>query len=377
MLHEKSSVSLSQCRLFLRELRGRQIDTTAALRALRRTDFDIEQSEARIAWSDYLHFVSLCEELAGDPSFGLRAGQRVQLDDLGLFGLLLRASSDGHEMYDLLRRFERRSERRLDVEIAVSDATLQVRYRPPTQVGANGRVLSECALARALSLARMMLGPWLKPARVELAFAEPNDTERHQAFFGCPLSFSATESVLTFPSTLLATRAPHRDPAGRRVLERHLTRAAEVAASGALDVVGQVRDTLCEQLASGDVTLSHVACALGLSERTLRRQLQQAGTSYQALLDDQRRRLTLDYRQLHPSGPSVQLSDALGFSDPAAFRRAYKRWTGARWSDHQLGQAGARDLARPGSRRVGSQVTRSEAGTERTFDAWPQAGKGG
>ncbi len=80
-------------------------------------------------------------------------------------------------------------------------------------------------------------------------------------------------------------------------------------------------------LANGDANIDHVARELGLSRQTLYRRLKAEGVTFEQLLDELRHRLAL--KLLNDQHLSVkQASWPLGFSDPAAFSRAFKRWTG-------------------------------------------------
>ena len=88
-----------------------------------------------------------------------------------------------------------------------------------------------------------------------------------------------------------------------------------------------VRRLLNEALRGGDPGLSTVSKRLGLSVRSLQRKLKENGTSHQGLLDDLRHELSREY--LLQSGMSVvDVAFLLGFSDPSAFHRAFRRWTG-------------------------------------------------
>jgi AraC-like DNA-binding protein len=81
-------------------------------------------------------------------------------------------------------------------------------------------------------------------------------------------------------------------------------------------------------LATGSVRIDEVARALGLSRQTLYRRLKAEGTTFEELLDRLRRRLAI--RLIREEGLSVkEAAYRLGFSDPAAFSRAFKRWTGS------------------------------------------------
>ncbi|HEV2866519.1 MAG TPA: AraC family transcriptional regulator [Allosphingosinicella sp.] len=81
-------------------------------------------------------------------------------------------------------------------------------------------------------------------------------------------------------------------------------------------------------LAHGQVRIEEVARALGYSRQTLYRRLKEEGFTFERILDDLRRRLALWL--VREEGLSVkETAYRLGFSDPAAFSRAFKRWTGS------------------------------------------------
>ena len=90
----------------------------------------------------------------------------------------------------------------------------------------------------------------------------------------------------------------------------------------------EVERRLEPMLAAGGVRIDEVARALGLSRQTLYRRLKAEGVTFEAILDGLRRRLAS--RMLREDGLSVkETAYRLGFSDPAAFSRAFKRWTGS------------------------------------------------
>lgn len=81
-------------------------------------------------------------------------------------------------------------------------------------------------------------------------------------------------------------------------------------------------------LATGEANIDRVARDMGLSRQTLYRRLRAEGVTFEQLLDELRHRLALKLlRDRHMA--VKQASWRLGFSDPAAFSRAFKRWTGA------------------------------------------------
>ncbi len=90
----------------------------------------------------------------------------------------------------------------------------------------------------------------------------------------------------------------------------------------------EVEQRLEPLLERGPVRIEAVARALGYSRQTLYRRLKEEGTTFAELLDALRRRLALRY--VREQGMAVkEAAYRLGFSEPAAFSRAYKRWTGS------------------------------------------------
>ena len=82
-----------------------------------------------------------------------------------------------------------------------------------------------------------------------------------------------------------------------------------------------------------------VASTLGMTDRTLRRRLQQEGTSFHVIIDDVRYSLAKEY--LHTTRMTADdIALVLGFSDTANFRRAFKRWSGMATSQYRTSVAG-------------------------------------
>jgi AraC-like DNA-binding protein len=89
----------------------------------------------------------------------------------------------------------------------------------------------------------------------------------------------------------------------------------------------RVEQSLEPLLPSGEVGIERIARALGCSRQTLYRRLKAEGATFEQVLDSLRHRLALRY--IHGERTGVkQAAYRLGFSDPAAFSRAFKRWTG-------------------------------------------------
>jgi AraC-like DNA-binding protein len=184
----------------------------------------------------------------------------------------------------------------------------------------------EFAFVRSILMARRSTGVDLVPAQVRFAFPRPADTSAHEELFRSPIVFDHHRNELEFdPATL---RLPQRSA------DLWLHKVVEAHAQAALERLG-VRKPFVQQVASalgvavqqGDGDLRHVARALAMTERTLQRRLAEEGVQFRALVDDVRRGLALRYLA-DRSMSLTEIALMLGFSEQAAFHRAFVRWTG-------------------------------------------------
>jgi AraC-like DNA-binding protein len=81
------------------------------------------------------------------------------------------------------------------------------------------------------------------------------------------------------------------------------------------------------KVVGGDTRIGTAARDLAMSGRTLQRRLAEEGVSYQELLDEARK----EAARRHVSEPALAICEVaylLGYSEPAPFHRAFKRWYG-------------------------------------------------
>jgi AraC-like DNA-binding protein len=151
------------------------------------------------------------------------------------------------------------------------------------------------------------------------------DRMRRDSCGGC----ARRDACAPFRKMLRVDRAP-RPSNPFLALLAEVARAIEgkvAAAKKTSEFRREVERRIEPMLASGPVRIDSVARALGCSRQTLYRRLKVEGVTFAALLDGLRRRLAL--RFVREQGlPVKEAAWRLGFSDPAAFSRAFKRWTG-------------------------------------------------
>ena len=89
----------------------------------------------------------------------------------------------------------------------------------------------------------------------------------------------------------------------------------------------EVEQAIEPLIGSFEVSIDRVARQLGMSRQTLYRRLKAEGITFEEILDAKRRSLAIRFLGIHRLSVKAA-AYKLGFSDPAAFSRAFKRWTG-------------------------------------------------
>jgi AraC-like DNA-binding protein len=148
---------------------------------------------------------------------------------------------------------------------------------------------------------------------------------RYQAFFEGAATFGTEHTELVFEQSVLDAKLSTADPDLHAIL---VPTAEDMRAQRASlpPLTVQVRRALRTALSSDDDQLEAVARRLGMTGRSLQRRLRDEGTVFQTLRDDVRRELADRY--LGEGMSFAEISFMLGFSEPSAFFRAFKRWTG-------------------------------------------------
>ena len=183
-----------------------------------------------------------------------------------------------------------------------------------------------------LGMLYRLVGHWLgeRPQtgiQLWFAYEAPKDLGPYRGLFGDNhLRFDAPYDAVVFSAELLGARPGRADAKLHAVLQRCASRELQ-SLPAAKSLRQRVRGLLGESLGSSTPSMEEVAEKLQLAPRTLQRRLRHEGTSFKQLLDDARRELALGYLSERDLAAS-EVASLLGFAQPAAFPRAFKRWTG-------------------------------------------------
>jgi AraC-like DNA-binding protein len=187
---------------------------------------------------------------------------------------------------------------------------------------------AEFALAMALKLARDSTGADITPVRVCFAHAGPDNTAEHRRFFNERVRFGAGSNSMSLTASDTSRPMHDADAALQGIIRRRLENAlGDRDRSNSTAISTRVRRVVVEHLGQSVLTLEAVATALAVSRRTLTRRLAEERVSFTHILDEVRR----DFAYTLLQDRTLSISDIaffLQYSEPAAFHRSFRRWTG-------------------------------------------------
>ena len=296
----------------IRKLRG--------LEDLSDPDLRVPEASVEAAWR-------LAATSTRDDAVGVHLAEWLPRGALDLVEYAFRSSASLTAGLERLVRYGRVISDRVAVRLDANSERLLLQFRDAGSAPLHpGR--AEFALATALKLARDSTGRDITPQQVCFAHSAPVEDFEHRRFFRAPIAFAAGSTSMILSAEDAARPLLGADEALSAIVRRRLDKTLAARRQAEAGRFGErVRHLMVEQLGGARWTPLKVAKALGVSRRTLSRRLADEGTSFRDILDDVRRESACAL--LHDRSLSVgDIAFFLQFSEPAAFHRAFRRWTG-------------------------------------------------
>ncbi|MBS7661267.1 AraC family transcriptional regulator [Pseudomonas lalucatii] len=313
---------------YLRHAERLGLDIEAALTAAGIAAEDLRDNAKRLPGEAHERLLAHLLQLSGDPLFGLRSARFVQPGSWSVLGYIAMNCATLGEAMSRIVPYEK-----LVGDMGVSrieSAADHVRliWNCRHQGAQIRRHMVENVLASWLLYARWIAESDHAPREVWFEHALPDGVERaeYEALFACPVHFERPCNALIVPLEYLGVPLRQADANLLRTLEDHaLTLMAGLDDGEPLP--RRVKNALRQLLKDGLPRKERVAERFNMTVRTLQRHLQQAGTSYQQILDQLRQELAEHY--LLRSDLAIQdIACYLGFTEARSFHRSFKGWTG-------------------------------------------------
>ena len=270
-------------------------------------------------------FVRLCDSaqrLTGDAQLGIKFGARLDLTSHGILGYALMSSRTVEQALQRLVRYIGLTAPPIHFEQVMqgSRCVLVCRIEPelvPQQFYLDAVLVAVVVSAHTLLGARVA-----REAELWFTGPKPRHASRYEAVAGVRVAFEQPMNAVTMPRRYLDAPVLSAEPAMAEVCRQQ----CEKLLANMRDrrgLAGRIREQLLR--APGHFPdVDGIALQYGLSQRTLRRRLDDEGTSYRKLIDEVRLELARTYLT-STALPVGEIAALLGYDDAANFRRAFKR----------------------------------------------------
>lgn len=262
----------------------------------------------------------------GDPCFMLKLADHWHPSHLHALGYGWLASTSLKEAFDRLIRYYAIAA--ISAECITFEKTSEGYLYDvlfPQDLHPLHETEEDSLLVVVLTMCRISAGASFNPLRVRVRRPAPLCASEFHDYFGTAVEFGSDASCMLLPAAQIEMELPTANSTLARacdqIIHQYLSRLDRA------HVINKVRTRLVEVMPSGRLSEEAIARSLHLSIRSLQRRLKQEGTTFKFLVEDTRKALAHSYiRDKHTS--IGEITYLLGYSDPANFSRAYKRWTG-------------------------------------------------
>ena len=298
----------------------------------------IDRPDARVPLAQCIRLISRVMRQSRDHAalgyeFGLRSNLAAP-GNIG-YGLMSQATVGDALAFGLKYGRLRNPVLQLSLSVDGEQAVIDARQRLP--LGPMRQYAIDAVLISMVRIARQISGAFRPELELRFDCAEPAHYARYRHRLP-PVKFSAGVNQLRFPASYLQRPLRTGNPSSAQQVERQCERDLAL-----LGETGEIADRVRAALLATPgayPNLDAVAAQLHMSGRSLKRRLQEQGLGFLELLEEARKRDSLQLLG-DPLLAVSEIAQRVGYTDPASFTRAFRKWTGMTPTAWRLREPGA------------------------------------
>ena len=276
--------------------------------------------DSRVAVAPCCRLLELTARMASSPTFALQMAETRHQFGTGVVNVLLAHKRTLRDVLLAAAEYRHLLNEALAVYVEDVGATVTIREELVVDAGTPTNQAIELALGVLARHSSALLGVHWKPRSVHFTHAGPADLTFHRRFFGCPMQFGSDFNGFVCAAADLDYPNPAADPELVRYAE---SLAAPLKQAGTDSTALEVRKAIYLLLPLEQGTVEPVARHLGLSVRTMQRQLELVETSFSDLVDEVRRELAVRYMS-NSRYPIGRVAALLGYSQQGSFTNWFR-----------------------------------------------------
>lgn len=299
------------------------IDVQTCLLGTGIAETQLHDPEVLVAREQEMRLIeNLILALPNVPALGFELGLQYNVATFGIWGFVMRISRNLREAVQSALRYLPLSTAYCELSAFASEEEFGVAADPSSLPQHLRQFLLERDTATAVNLLRELGLAGVRVQRLEYQGRAPEYAARIEALSGIAPRYGSARNAIVLRRQDAEMPLPMYDAHLVRLLEDQCR--AQLERRQVAGVAGQVRTLLLGPLGLM-ASIDDVARAMAMAPRSLRRRLEEEGSSFRSVVEAERRQLAAQLLQ----GTEMKIDEMalqLGYGDTASFTRAFRRW---------------------------------------------------
>lgn len=286
---------------------------------------DLGDSEIKVPFDQSCKTWEHAVRLTKDNLLGLHLGETSTMSVLGIVGNLMQSSPDLLSAFEKMTHYVSVATDMILFGVKRNASEVTLTYKPAAlwikTSPAGARHAIEQSMAGTLHVFCLLTGKKIRPLRTIFEHKRAGDLAEYQRVFGAGVRFNGEGNHLVFEKEELLAPVVSQDRSLFAIFEKMLK---EKKSNKHQSLSAQIKQLVRTDFQGQIPSLEVVASRMNMTPRTLQRRLSDEGITFRSLIAAIQKDLALELLRL--KGRVSQVSGLLGYSDPSAFRRAFKKW---------------------------------------------------
>lgn len=326
-------ISVLYASVLMRAAAAEGADTTELASRFQLDRQTLTSPAARISIPRFMRLGHAAISETGNPALGLRMGALSRPVDAGIAGLAGETACTAGAAISTLVRYALLTSRNSRGNPTIKPETRQVQFYSIRPYNGFNYFVVDSVLAAWTEFLRTVTGHYHVLEKVTIEYPAIGLDEVFESWFRCPVHFGAPANSVTVRRDIWESPSLQAQPAMHEKLSELCEREMQQIRRG-WTTGDRVKNLLTPLFRGETPSLDTIAMKLGVTPWTLQRQLAVEGTGFRELVDETRKHLARDYiRETNIS--LAEIAWLLGFANPAAFHKAYRRWFSLSPGEHR------------------------------------------
>ncbi len=320
-------ISVNFANILFRSMRQLKTDPQPLIERFNLPDTFLNTPGARISIPKFMRLGYAAIQATRTPHFGLIMGSNTTVSDIGLGGFASMSAPTLGEALQTLIRFESLNSQnsRGHSRFKLEEQRLVCQFYSISPYNQYNYFVVDCMLSSWYQIMSWMNNSPKQLHHIEVEYGNTRYQKEYEQRFGCPVYFNAPRNALILNRGVAARPSLYANTPNYLALCA-LCNQAMAERNRGKNIADRVVELISSELNGQSPNIDLIAEKMGMAAWTLRRKLANEKQSFNHLLDQTRKALALTYVR-DTQHNFTEIAFLLGFSSPAAFQRAFKRWT--------------------------------------------------